>query len=73
MPALNIKGLDLATPPDEVLQRAVDIDHTRIPVYLETIANVVGIVVIKDLLRVAAQHQRAPLAELLRPPPSSDW
>jgi CBS domain containing-hemolysin-like protein len=49
------------------LHQAVDIGHTRIPVYRGTIANVVGIIGIKDLLRVAAQHQRAPLAELLRP------
>jgi putative hemolysin len=68
VPSLSIKGLDLGTPPDEVLKRAVDIGHTRIPVYRGTIANVVGVVVIKDLLRACAQHHRAALAELVRPP-----
>jgi putative hemolysin len=68
VPHPSIKGLDIATPPQDVLRHAVDIGHSRIPVYRGTVAQTVGIVVIKDLLRAAAHGDLLPLANLLHPP-----
>lgn len=64
----NIRGLEISTPPAEVLRRAAEIGHSRIPVYRESIEHPVGIVVMKDLLRVAARGAPAALSGLLRPP-----
>ncbi|MBI3105355.1 MAG: HlyC/CorC family transporter, partial [Candidatus Rokubacteria bacterium] len=67
-PRPHIQGLDMATPAEEVLQRAVAIGHSRIPVYRDSVEQPVGIIVIKDLLRAAAQGAPFSLPDLLRPP-----
>ncbi|MBI2156505.1 MAG: HlyC/CorC family transporter [Candidatus Rokubacteria bacterium] len=67
-PRPHIQGLDIATPAEEVLQRAVAIGHSRIPVYRDSVEQAVGIIVIKDLLRAAAQGAPFSLPDLLRPP-----
>jgi putative hemolysin len=67
-PRPHIQGLDIATPAEEVLRRAVAIGHSRIPVYRDSVEQPVGIIVIRDLLRVAAQDAPFSLSDLLRPP-----
>jgi CBS domain containing-hemolysin-like protein len=67
-PRPHIQGLAMATPPEEVLRRAVVIGHSRIPVYRDSMEQPVGIIVIKDLLRAAAQGAPFSLPDLLRPP-----
>ena len=67
-PRPHIQGLDMATPAEEVLRRAVAIGHSRIPVYRDSVEQPVGIIVIKDLLRAAAQGAPFSLPDLLRPP-----
>jgi len=67
-PRPHVLGLDVATPAEDVLRRAVEIGHSRIPVYRESFEQPVGIVVIKDLLRAAAQGAPVPLPDLVRPP-----
>jgi putative hemolysin len=63
----NILGLDLATPPDEVVRRAAEIGHSHVPVYRDSIENPVGVVTLKDLLRAAALGTSRPLDALMRP------
>src|SRR5262249_56811022 len=55
-PRPHIRALDVATAPSDVLRKAVEIGHGRIPVYRETEDQPVGIVLLKDLLRAAAEH-----------------
>lgn len=62
-----IQALDVATPAADVLRRAAAIGHSRIPVYRESIEQPVGIIVIKDLLRLAAEGAPFSLSDLLRP------
>jgi putative hemolysin len=51
-----------------VVDRILDCGHTRLPVYHETIDNIVGIVNAKDLLRALRQGQpERPLVEFVRP------
>lgn len=68
VPRPRILGLDIATPPGEVLARAAAFGHTRIPVFRDVVDDTVGVVVIKDLLRCAAAGQPTILAELLHAP-----
>jgi magnesium and cobalt exporter, CNNM family len=67
-PRPHIQGLDIATPAAEVLQKAVEIGHSRIPVYRDSTEQPVGIILMKDLLRAAAQGTAPSLPELIRQP-----
>jgi putative hemolysin len=68
VPRPNILGLDVETPPDQVLKRAVELGHTRLPVYRGSIEGTLGVVVIKDLFRCAALGESVDLERLMHPP-----
>jgi CBS domain containing-hemolysin-like protein len=61
-------SVELAWP--EIVNRVVACGRTRIPVYQETLDNVVGILYVKDLMRELAKaaDERAELADILREP-----
>jgi putative hemolysin len=68
VPRPNIRGLDIATPPAEVLARAAELGHTRLPVFRGSVEDPVGVVVLKDLLECAATRIPPVLERLVRPP-----
>ena len=67
-PRPKMLALDVATPADQVLPQAVEIGHSRIPVYRDAVDNPVGILVMKDLLRAVAAGVPPVLSELIHPP-----
>jgi magnesium and cobalt transporter len=67
VPRVQVRALDVDTPPAQVLPEAAAIAHSRIPVFRGSLEQPLGIVIIKDLLRVAAEGRRPPLSALLRP------
>jgi putative hemolysin len=68
VPRMNIVGLDVQTPSDQLLARAAEIGHSRIPVYRDSIEDVLGIVTIRDVFRVVARGAPVVLPDLLREP-----
>ena len=52
VPRPKIFALDVTTPPGEVEQLIVEGGFSRIPVYEESIDNVLGLVYVKDVLRL---------------------
>ena len=68
VPRPNIQALDLMTPPEEILKRAAELAHTRLPVYRGTLEETVGVVVIKDLFRCAAEGTTPVLEQLVHAP-----
>ena len=68
VPRPNIRALDIDTPPDQVLKRAAELGHTRLPVCRGTLEETVGVVVIKDLFRCAAEGTMPVLERLLHQP-----
>jgi putative hemolysin len=68
VPRVDIRALDVDTPPADVLRAATAIGHSRIPVYRESIEHPVGVVIIKDLLRSAALGEAPSLPALMHPP-----
>jgi putative hemolysin len=68
VPRPNIVGLELDTPPAEMLDRAARLAHARLPVFRGSIEDTVGVVVIKDLFRCAALQQPVNLERLMHPP-----
>lgn len=68
VPRANILGLDVATPPDEIMRQAAEIGRARLPVFRGSVNEPVGVVVTKDLFRCCALGQTPVLTQLLHPP-----
>ncbi len=57
--------LEVGTPAAEVLQTTIACRHTRIPIYKDTIDNIVGILHVKDMLDCWAEDKPINLSELI--------
>jgi CBS domain containing-hemolysin-like protein len=68
LPRIYITALDVSTPLSEAVDALIKSGHSRVPVYEESVDNILGILYAKDLLRVWRQDQPvASLKGLLRP------
>jgi putative hemolysin len=67
VPRPKIFALDVATPPDDVGRLMVESGFSRIPVYDGSPDNMVGVVYIKDALRLLEKHQPVVLRKILHP------
>jgi magnesium and cobalt transporter len=63
---VDIIGIEVETPFDEALRLFVEQGHSRLPVYRETLDDVVGMVHVKDVLPYAVDRRPARLAKLVR-------
>ncbi len=72
VPRVEMAAIDVARPLEDAIQVVLTHGHSRVPVYEETIDNVVGVVYAKDLLRartrVGAGGAEPSLREVARPP-----
>jgi len=66
VPRVDIVALDAETPFPEVVRCMVEQGHSRVPVYRETLDDVIGFVHVKDMLGPAAEHRRTNLSPILR-------
>jgi magnesium and cobalt transporter len=66
VPRVDIVALDAETPFPEVVKCMVEQGHSRVPVYRETLDDVIGFVHVKDVLGPVAEHRETKLAPLLR-------
>jgi CBS domain containing-hemolysin-like protein len=53
-PRADISALEISTPLAEVMRQFVEVEHSRMPVYRETLDDPVGVVHIKDLIGMVA-------------------
>jgi len=68
VPRIDIVALEVGTPFGEALDTVIQAGHSRIPVYEETIDNIVGLLYAKDLLAHLRDGGPEPsLRDLLRP------
>ena len=67
---VNVSALDVTASLDEVVQLAIEEGYTRLPVYEESIDNIVGVLNVKDLLAFIAREERSSwnLQAMLREP-----
>lgn len=74
-PRTNIAGVDIDAPMTELLRIMAETQHSRVPVYRETLDDVLGMVHMKDVLSCVAQQKDCAIKDLLRPvmfvPPST--
>lgn len=70
IPRVDIVGIESTTPWSEVVDRFRSSEHARLPVYEETLDNIVGILYAKDLLPdvVSGDEEPADWHRLIRPP-----
>ena len=65
-PRADIQALEVSTPLSEVVQRFLETEHTRLPIYRESLDDPLGVVHLKDLFKLitptAAEPERAPRA-----------
>lgn len=70
-PRSSIDAVDVALPWEDLLQFVIQAGRTRIPVYEESLDQVLGILFVKDLLKELSSSDNGnhkPLRELLRQP-----
>jgi putative hemolysin len=68
-PRTQITAVELSTPIVEVMRVITESGYSRIPVYQESLDKIVGILFVKDLLKVWHAPEGAQLEPLLRPTP----
>ncbi len=68
VPRIDIQALPIAASVDEIVALIVNEGHSRIPMYEETIDNVLGILYAKDLLPYFARGKVPPIRSILRTP-----
>jgi putative hemolysin len=68
VPRIDIQALPVTASLDEIIKAIVDEGHSRIPMYDETIDNVVGILYAKDLLPHLARGKVPTVRSILRTP-----
>lgn len=68
-PRADIAALEISTPLAEVVRQFVEVEHSRMPIYRETLDDPVGVIHIKDLMRLIATPDDDPE----NPPPPPPW
>ncbi len=68
VPRVDVVAVEANTPLPEVASRIVESGHSRLPVYSETIDNILGVVYSRDLLPfLTTSEAYPPLESILRP------
>ena len=69
IPRIDIRAVEADSSLEELLDLIISAGHSRVPVYDDTIDNIVGVIHAKDLLRILHDNTRGmPLRDLMRPP-----
>jgi CBS domain containing-hemolysin-like protein len=65
-PRADVVALEVSTPLSEVVQKFLEAEHSRMPIYRETLDETIGVIHIKDLFKLiaptATEPERAPRA-----------
>lgn len=68
VPRIDILAFEVGTPLEDAIHSIIKSGHSRVPVYEETVDNIIGLLYAKDLLRVRLDGQSlSSLRSLLRP------
>lgn len=67
-PRVDVFALDIEEDIDEIIKEGEIFKHSRIPVYEDTIDNIIGIVPIKAIARALFKHQKIDLKQLMYKP-----
>lgn len=62
-PRADVVAVDIATPFSDLLAQFVEAEHSRMPIYRETLDDPVGVVHVKDIFKMVADEARRPAAD----------
>ncbi|MGP1521212.1 MAG: hemolysin family protein [Treponema sp.] len=68
IPRIDVDFLSIDTAYSELLDKVVESGHSRFPVYEDSIDNVVGVLYVKDMLRLIARGKEVKVAEIIKKP-----
>ena len=68
VPRTKLAALDIESPEEKILDMVFTEGYSRIPIYKETIDNIVGVLYVKDLLVIIRRNEVIDLTKLMRPP-----
>lgn len=68
VPRTQVCALEIDMPVEKIMERIFSEGYTRMPVYRESIDNIVGVLYVKDLLIKIRKNEPINLEELMRPP-----
>lgn len=66
-PRMKVVGLNIDQADEKMLNKLIDEGYSRVPVYKNSLDNIVGIIYIKDLLLRMRKKDEVVIKELLRP------
>ena len=66
IPRIDVDFISIDTPKEELLDKIAESGHSRFPVYNESIDNVVGVLYVKDLIKVFSQREGIDLRKITR-------
>ena len=67
IPRNKIAAIDAESTREELISKVIDEGYSRMPVYQETLDNVIGVIYTKDLIKVLYEKNYKGVDELLRP------
>ncbi|SJZ96261.1 hemolysin family protein [Selenihalanaerobacter shriftii] len=67
IPRIDMVCVEVSTPIKELVELIIDLGYSRVPVYNDTIDNIVGIVYAKDLLNFLNKDKPAEIKKIMRP------
>jgi CBS domain containing-hemolysin-like protein len=73
VPRTQIVGVELQTPPEELVRLISEEGHSRLPVYRETFDDLVGVLHARDLVPLLVNPQLIVIQDLLRPVMFVPW
>ncbi len=66
IPRIDVDFISSDIQKDELLQKIILSGHSRFPVYTDSIDNVIGVLYVKDLLKVFADNSQLDLLKIIR-------
>lgn len=66
IPRIDVEFLALATPENELLEKIAESEHSRFPVYTDSIDNVIGVLYVKDLIKAFSKKEAVDLEKIMR-------
>jgi putative hemolysin len=73
VPRTEVIGVDISTPPPELLRLLAEESHSRIPVFKDDIDHVVGILHSRELIPLLQHPELIVLADVIRPAHFVPW
>ena len=68
IPRIDVDFVSIDTEHKDLLEFIVGSGHSRFPVYADSVDNVVGVVYVKDMLRIISKGDQVRLAEIIKKP-----